>query len=174
MSQRRHVIPKASCKVVFHLPRLSAAMISPLSAAIWRSPVTRNSRPMITQVIQVGQRPLLVKKTKAEATRILSARGSSSLPSDVTRSIFRARYPSSQSEIVAMTKVIRATISAGVPPQLALTTKMAVKTMRAKVIEFGRFTRWRECDVAIARRQPFANLSGRFDKNVGPRLFIER
>jgi len=36
--------------------------------------------------------------------------------------------------------VIRATISAGVPPQLALTTKMAVKTRRAKVIEFGRFT----------------------------------
>jgi hypothetical protein len=73
-----------------------------------------------------------------------------------------------------MTKVIRATISAGVPPQLALTTKMAVKTRRAKVIEFGRFTWWRECDVAIARRQPFANLSGRFDKNVGSRLFIER
>lgn len=46
---------KVSCRVVFHLPSLSAGMTWPCSTAIWRRPVTRNSRAMMTEVIQTGQ-----------------------------------------------------------------------------------------------------------------------
>lgn len=46
---------KVSWKVVFHLPKLSAAITVPCSTAIWRNPVTINSLPIMVQVIQIGQ-----------------------------------------------------------------------------------------------------------------------
>jgi len=58
--------------------------------AIWRSPVTKNSRPMISAVTHTGQSFCSVKKTNAALTRILSASGSINFPSGVTSPIFDA------------------------------------------------------------------------------------
>ena len=49
------VMQKISWKVVFHFPKRSAASTWPASTAICRSPVTRNSRAMISAVTQTGQ-----------------------------------------------------------------------------------------------------------------------
>ena len=97
-----------SWKAVFHFPSLSAASTCPASMAIWRRPVTRNSRPMISAVTHTGHSPSAVRNTKAEQTRILSASGSRSLPSGVMRFIFLASQPSTKSLIAAMMKRIRA------------------------------------------------------------------
>ena len=67
-------------------------------------------------------------------------------------------------------KVTKATMRPVVPPQLALTTKTAVKMRRAKVMEFGRFTTWPECGPVTIKKQPFAIETGRFDKRSDSKL----
>ncbi|MFT6181085.1 MAG: hypothetical protein ACJAQT_001011 [Akkermansiaceae bacterium] len=47
-------------------------------------------------------------------------------------------------------------MSEGVPPQLALATKIAVRMRRVKVMEFGRFTRRDKCEPDGKEKQPFA------------------
>lgn len=90
-SHTNAVITKVSWKVVFHFPNRSAASTCPASTAICRSPVTRNSRPMITAVTHTGAWPSFDMNTNAEHTRILSASGSSNFPSGVTKFSFRAK-----------------------------------------------------------------------------------
>src|SRR5579872_6502039 len=66
----------------FSLPRSLASIVNPSDAAIDRSPLTKNSLPMITTAIHAGTSRGLncTSVTKAAAINSLSARGSSRIP----------------------------------------------------------------------------------------------
>ena len=74
----------ATWKTVLILPQMLAGMTSPCSIASWRSPVTANSRAMITIATQALRRPSWTRLTSAAVTSSLSASGSISLPNVVT------------------------------------------------------------------------------------------
>lgn len=140
VSQIRPAMMYVSWKVVFHLPRRSAARTCPASMAIWRRPVTRNSRAIISAVTHTGQMPFAVRKTKAVQTSILSASGSSSFPRGVTRFIFLASQPSRKSVPAAMMKRMRAVRCAHVLSQATKAINPAARKRRERVIALGKFT----------------------------------
>ena len=81
----------AICSTVFTLPIQLAAITTPRSAAIARSPVTANSRAMITIATQACSRSSETSEISAAVISSLSAIGSISLPKVVTASRERAK-----------------------------------------------------------------------------------
>ena len=76
---------------VFHLPRLLAAMTTPLEATTMRRPETRNSREITTRSTQLPTTPCSSRKQSETTTASLSAMGSRNLPKVVTSLRDRAR-----------------------------------------------------------------------------------
>ena len=81
-------------ETVFALPQLLAAMTLPCSTASRRMEVMANSRIMISSTHTVEARSSFTMQISADITRILSARGSISLPKLVIRLSRRAIFPS--------------------------------------------------------------------------------
>ena len=73
----------ATCRIVFTLPSQLAWITTPCSAATIRSPVTANSRAMITIAIHAASRSSETSAISEAATSSLSAIGSMSLPNVV-------------------------------------------------------------------------------------------
>ena len=73
------------------MPSQLAAITMPRSTAIARSPVTANSRAMITIATQAASRSSETSETSAAVISSLSASGSISLPKVVTASRERAK-----------------------------------------------------------------------------------
>ncbi len=72
--------------------------------AACRSPVTSTSRTTIAATIQAGATPCSISITSAASTRILSAIGSRSDPTEVARPCRRASRPSKKSVVIARQK----------------------------------------------------------------------
>ena len=70
-------------KMVFCFPSCPAAMTIPSLMAMVRSPVTMNSRAMMTMTTQAATRPRWTSITSAAMTMSLSASGSRNLPMTV-------------------------------------------------------------------------------------------
>ena len=81
-------------ETVFSLPQLLAAITRPCSTASRRMEVMANSRIIISSTHTVEARSSFTKQIRALITRILSARGSISLPKLVMRLSRRAIFPS--------------------------------------------------------------------------------
>ena len=130
------------CRQVLIFPDQPAAITIPRSAAISRSPLTTNSREIITTVIQAGITCKLLRQTRAAQTNNLSANGSINLPKFVTRLFFRAICPSKKSVMQATAKIANATqfCPGKLSGAINTTTKNGISTMRAMVNLFGRFT----------------------------------
>ena len=79
---------------VLALPQLLAAMTRPCSTASRRTEVTANSRSMMRMTHTVEARSSFTRQIRADMTRILSAKGSMSLPKLVTKWSRRAILPS--------------------------------------------------------------------------------
>lgn len=127
---------------VLTFPDQPAAITMPRSAAIKRSPLTTNSREIITTVIQAGTICILLKQTRAAQTKSLSASGSINFPKLVIRLRLRAICPSKKSVMQAAMKIISAIQFCPGRPNGAIniTTKNGISTTRARVNLFGRFT----------------------------------
>ena len=72
-----------TCVAILSLPSGEAGMISPRVKARLRSPVTANSRPMITATIQAGASSSCTSDTSVAEMSSLSAIGSSTCPTQV-------------------------------------------------------------------------------------------
>ena len=69
--------------------------------AAWRRPVINTSRTTIAATIQAGATPCSISITSAASTRILSAIGSRSEPTEDVWPCRRASCPSNQSVVIA-------------------------------------------------------------------------
>ncbi len=81
----------------FALPNRPADMITSSAAATSRSPVTANSRAMMTIAAHAATSPVSTRHTSTAEMRSLSARGSRNAPITVTMPRDRASHPSIES-----------------------------------------------------------------------------
>src|SRR5579863_4038802 len=122
-------------------------IVNPPDAAIDRSPLTRNSRPIMMTAIHAGTRLGLncTSVTNAAAIKSLSAMGSSRIPIVVIWPRLRARYPSIPSVIDAAMKIAEASNSLAPCSLLKrledkIQISRGILKMRISVMELGRFT----------------------------------
>ena len=124
---------------VLCLPSRSAAKTTFLEAASRRSPVIASSRPTITATIQASICLSSMKAMKAEQVRILSAKGSISVPKAVINLRSRAIFPSKKSVRLARLKRTNAHERFPGNGANAATQNKPVSAKRETVNWFGRF-----------------------------------
>src|SRR5262245_3814249 len=150
---------------VLSLASRDAGTITPTPAATALSPVTASSRPMITATIHAAILSIWSSDTSAEATRSLSAMGSSNVPRVVTWLRRRAMTPSSQSVMDARMKITAAISASTRDDEMRKTMSNGTAKMRVIVRTIGKFTPTFPC-----RCRRAAPLSSAHDDlvNVGP------
>ena len=124
---------------IFHFPSFEAAIVIRSPAAIARIPETANSLPTMMQTAHASASWRSTREMRAAETRILSAIGSSSIPSVVTFLYLRAIQPSRKSVSAATRKTPSATYSLAGIRVRRMTTRSGTRKMRKSVSAFGRF-----------------------------------
>ena len=153
-----------TCRAIFVLPKVEAAMVKPSAEAMFLRPSTVNSRPMMMTTIHAGTKALpstpciSTRAMNAAEISSLSAMGSSKMPRVVTCSRRRAKYPSAQSVAAASNRIntpqtskcmVRPNISTVGLRVRRITISNGTKNIRSSVNEFGRFM-----PKLTARRRP--------------------
>src|SRR3989304_380099 len=126
-------------EMVFNLPSRLAAMTTPASDAMARSPVTAIPLPIIRATTQAGTLPRGMSIMKAVVMRSLSASGSRNFPREVTTPRFLAREPSSQSVRHTTIKNRAAAMLIHLPGDMSMSTSTGAVAILMREMLLGRF-----------------------------------